>query len=64
MRDAFEAGDLRLPALLEAARYGRLDRRRLLEIGLRLGLATPAITALLAAAPGGASAAPAAVDNT
>lgn len=64
MRDAFEAGDLRLPALLEAARYGCLDRRRLLEIGLRLGLATPAITALLAAAPGGASAAPAAVDNT
>jgi peptide/nickel transport system substrate-binding protein len=44
--------------LFAQARAGRMSRRRLLETGLRLGLATPVITSLIAAAPKSAAAAP------
>jgi hypothetical protein len=44
--------------LLAATRAGRLSRRQALERGLRLGLATPAVAALVAAAPAQAEAAP------
>ncbi|MFN8590777.1 MAG: ABC transporter substrate-binding protein [Thermomicrobiales bacterium] len=37
--------------LFTLARKGQMSRRRLLETGLRLGLATPVITALVEAAP-------------
>jgi peptide/nickel transport system substrate-binding protein len=46
--------------LFAEARAGRISRRRLLETGLRLGLATPVIMSLIEAAPKSASAAPAA----
>jgi peptide/nickel transport system substrate-binding protein len=49
--------DPRLVQLARDAFSGRLSRRRVLEAGLRLGLATPVIGALMAAAPE-ASAAP------
>lgn len=50
--------DPRFARLVADARAGRLSRRHLLHAGLRLGLATPAISALIAAAPAGATAAP------
>lgn len=46
--------------LFSYARAGQLSRRQLLETGLRLGLASPVILALVEAAPENASAAPAA----
>jgi len=51
----------RLPAEASA---GRLSRRQALEIGLRLGLATPVIAALMAAAPERTAAAPPRVPGT
>ena len=51
--------DPSFPRLLAAARGGRLTRCQALETGLRLGLTTPAIAALMAAAPARSSAAPA-----
>jgi peptide/nickel transport system substrate-binding protein len=50
--------------LFAEARAGRISRRRLLETGLRLGLATPVIMSLIEAAPKSASAAPAAPVST
>lgn len=47
----------RLDDLMRLARLGRLSRRELLETGLKLGLSTSVIAALIAAAPA-ASAAP------
>ena len=52
--------DARVERLMSQARGGRLSRRRLLETGLRLGLASPVIVSLLEAAPRGAAAAPSA----
>lgn len=49
--------DPRVSSLLRAALSGRLTRRQVLETGLGLGLATPVLAALVAAAPE-ASAAP------
>src|SRR3954468_16620221 len=43
--------------LFTVARAGGLSRRQLLEMGLRLGLASPAIVALIEATPKSASAA-------
>jgi peptide/nickel transport system substrate-binding protein len=43
--------------LLAGAHAGRLGRRELLHAGLRLGLASPVISALMAAAPEGSAAA-------
>jgi ABC-type transport system substrate-binding protein len=51
--------DPRVDRLLTLARAGRLSRRRLLETGLRLGLASPAILSLIEAAPRSVAAAPA-----
>ncbi len=45
--------------LMRLAKSGGMSRRQLLETGLRLGLATPVITALIDAAPKSAAAAPA-----
>jgi len=50
--------DSALDRLLSAARSGRLTRRSALSLGLRLGLATPAIEALVAAAPAEAAPSP------
>ncbi len=50
--------DPRVSNLFAQARQGRISRRDLLETGLRLGLATPVIMALMSAAPD-VSAAPA-----
>lgn len=50
--------DPRFADLLAQARRGRMDRRALLHAGLRLGLASPAISALLAVAPASAAARP------
>lgn len=41
--------------LFEQARAGRFSRRRALSLGLRLGLASPVISALMAAVPVGAA---------
>jgi peptide/nickel transport system substrate-binding protein len=49
--------DRRFARLLRHARRGSMSRRALLQAGLRLGLATPAISALLAAAPSAPAAA-------
>jgi peptide/nickel transport system substrate-binding protein len=46
----------RLRQLARDAGSGRLNRRQVLETGLRLGLATPAIVALMATAPEAAAA--------
>jgi peptide/nickel transport system substrate-binding protein len=43
--------DVHFDRMLQAARAGRLTRREVLERGLRLGMSTAAITALIAAAP-------------
>ena len=43
--------DTRTARLFAAAAAGRLNRRQALSLGLRLGLASPVITALMAAAP-------------
>jgi peptide/nickel transport system substrate-binding protein len=51
--------DPRVERLFRQARQGQLSRRRLLSTGLRLGLATPVLTALVMSAPITASAAPA-----
>ncbi len=51
--------DPRIVRLTDLASQGRLNRRQLVETGLRLGLATPAIAALVAAAPVSVAAAPA-----
>jgi peptide/nickel transport system substrate-binding protein len=48
----------RIYRLFSLARAGHLSRRQLLETGLRLGLASPVILALIEAAPISASAAP------
>ena len=48
--------DTRVNRLFTLARAGRLSRRQLLETGLRLGLASPVIVALIEAAPTTASA--------
>ena len=50
--------DARVSRLLTLARAGGLSRRRLLETGLRLGLASPVILSLIEAAPRNAGAAP------
>src|SRR5690606_30412775 len=50
--------DTGVDRLLAQARAGQISRRRILETGLRLGLATPAILALVNAAPRSAAAAP------
>src|SRR5215211_4731066 len=44
-------GDPRIELLEERARRGLITRRDMLNTGLKLGLATPAITALMAIAP-------------
>jgi peptide/nickel transport system substrate-binding protein len=51
--------DPRVERLFRQARLGQLSRRRLLSAGLRLGLATPVLTALVMSAPMTAAAAPA-----
>lgn len=51
--------DSAVDRLFSQARAGRLNRRQLLETGLRLGLATPVILSLIEAAPKRAAAAPA-----
>jgi peptide/nickel transport system substrate-binding protein len=50
--------DPRIDGLFALARAGRVSRRRLLETGLRLGLASPVILALIEAAPHNVAAAP------
>jgi len=50
-----ETRDPRVTRLFGAARAGALSRRQVLEAGLRLGLASPVIMALMAAAPAGAA---------
>ena len=50
--------DPRVDRLFSLARAGRLSRRQLLETGLRLGLASPVILALIEAAPRSLGAAP------
>jgi peptide/nickel transport system substrate-binding protein len=52
--------DARVDRLFALARSGRVSRRRLLETGLRLGLASPVILSLIEAAPKSVAAAPAA----
>ena len=49
--------DLRIARLFTQARQGRLSRRQVLNLGLRLGLATPVIAALVDAVPAGTTAA-------
>src|SRR5215211_3986561 len=51
-------GDPRIELLEERARRGVITRREMLNTGLKLGLATPAITALMALAPAAGIAAP------
>ena len=51
--------DPRAHRLFALAKAGQLSRRRLLETGLRLGLASPVILSLIEAAPRSASASPA-----
>lgn len=56
--------DPRTARLMSDAVAGRISRRQALSLGLRLGLATPAITALMAAAPAsGLAALPAAAPS-
>jgi peptide/nickel transport system substrate-binding protein len=50
--------DPRVDRLLARAKAGQMSRRQLLETGLRLGLASPVILALIEAAPRVTSAAP------
>ncbi|MBA3414996.1 MAG: ABC transporter substrate-binding protein [Chloroflexia bacterium] len=50
--------DSRIERFVALARSGALSRRQVLDTGLRLGLATPLITALMAAAPETAAATP------
>lgn len=50
--------DAQVNRLLSLARTGGMSRRRLLETGLKLGLASPVILALLESAPQSAAAAP------
>ncbi len=50
--------------LMRLAKSGGMSRRQLLETGLRLGLATPVITALVEAAPKSAAAAPSSAPAT
>ena len=50
--------DPRVERLFRQARLGQLSRRQLLSTGLRLGLATPVLTALVMSAPISVSAAP------
>lgn len=56
--------DTHVNRLFALARAGQLSRRQLLEIGLRLGLATAVIQALVEVAPRTASAAPTTPDTT
>jgi len=48
--------DRQIGRLFAAASVGRISRRQLLETGLRLGIATPVLTALYAAVPAAATA--------
>ena len=50
--------DQRFSSLLAQVSAGKLSRRGVLETGLKLGVATPALLALIEAAPAGASAVP------
>jgi peptide/nickel transport system substrate-binding protein len=52
--------DKRISSLLAQVSAGKLSRRGVLEAGLKLGVATPALMALIDAVPAGANAAPAA----
>ena len=51
--------DTRVSSLLAQINAGKLSRRGVLEAGLKLGVATPALMALMEAAPAGASMSPA-----
>jgi peptide/nickel transport system substrate-binding protein len=51
--------DPRVQHLLNQARSGKMNRRQLLSTGLKLGIATPALTAIVMSAPISTSAAPA-----
>jgi peptide/nickel transport system substrate-binding protein len=51
-------GDPRIERLESLAKRGLISRRDLLQTGLKLGLATPVITSLVALAPASTSAAP------
>jgi peptide/nickel transport system substrate-binding protein len=51
--------DKRISSLLAEIRSGKLSRRGVLEAGLKLGVATPALMTLMDAAPAGASGLPA-----
>ncbi len=51
--------DKRISSLLAQVNAGKLSRRGVLEAGLKLGVATPALLALMDAAPAGASGVPA-----
>jgi ABC-type transport system substrate-binding protein len=52
--------DKRISSLLAQVSAGKLSRRGVLEAGLKLGVATPTLMALIDAVPAGANAAPAA----
>ena len=50
--------DTRISSILAQMNAGKLSRRGVLEAGLKLGVATPALLALIEAAPASASAVP------
>jgi hypothetical protein len=50
--------DSRIARFVALASGGALSRRQVVETGLRLGLATPIITALMASAPEATAASP------
>lgn len=59
MEDLRDSGDPRVERLFRQARSGQLTRRQLLSTGLRLGIATPLLTAIVMSAPETTDAAPA-----